>query len=98
MGHLHPPPTSPKEADAEDLIRQHAEDAMTVLASLGRENWGAEQASSRRERSFTERMDGVTGSVQGKVDRIPLHWVGVRSEVGSMRDAAYGNGGLWIPR
>ena len=97
MGHLHPPPPSPKEADAEELIRQHAEDSMTVLASLGRENWGAERAS-RRERSFTERMDGVTGSVQGKVDRIPLHWVGVRSEVGMMRDAAYGNGGLWIPR
>ena len=98
MGHLHAP--FGKDAEIEDVMKQHAEDTMTVLASLGRENWGAEDTVTRlkSDRSFTDRLDGVTGSVQGKVDRMPLHWVGVRSEVGAMRDAAYGNGGLWIPR
>lgn len=98
MGHLHAPLS--KDAEVEDVVRQHAEDTMTVLASLGRENWEAEDTVMRikSERSFTDKLDGVTGSVQGKVDRMPLHWVGVRSEVGAMRDAAYGNGGLWIPR
>lgn len=98
MAHLHAPVS--RDAEAVDVVRQHAEDCMTVLASLARDNWGAEGITARMEsgRSFTERLDGVTGSVQSRIDRMPLHWAGVRSDVGAMRDAAYGNGGLWIPR
>lgn len=95
MGYLHPP--LEREVSPSEVLDQHEIDTMVVMASLGRENWSIEEAS-RRDRTLAERLDGVTGSVQGKVDRIPLHWVGVRSEVGAMRDKMYGNGGLWIPR
>lgn len=94
MGYIHPP--SPPDADPDDVVCEYMNDTMTTLESLGRENWSVEHAS--RSRSFSERIDGATGAVQGRVDRIPLHWVGVRSESGTMRDKVYGNGGLWIPR
>lgn len=95
MGYLHPPPE--KEADPDDIVEQYMADSMSVLESLARENWSINGAL-QRQRSFSERLDGMTGSVQGRVDRIPLHWVGVRSESGAMRDKVYGSGGLWIPR
>lgn len=103
MGYLHAPSLAKEDMDVEDVVTQHAEDTMTVLASLGRDNWAVEDVRGERKReksemSFGDRIEGVTGTVQGKVDRMPLHWAGVRSEVGMMRDAAYGNGGLWIPR
>ena len=94
MGYIHPP--LPPDADPSDVMCAYMNDTMTVLESLGRENWSVENAC--RSRSFSERIDGATGAVQGRVDRIPLHWVGVRSESGTMRDKVYGNGGLWIPR
>lgn len=94
MGFIHPP--SPTDAEPDDIACEYMNDTMTVLESLGRENWSVEHAS--RSRSFSEKIDGATGAVQGRVDRIPLHWVGVRSESGTMRDKVYGNGGLWIPR
>lgn len=95
MGYLHPPPD--KEADPDGIVGQYMVDSMSVLESLARENWSIHDVV-KRSRSFSERVDGMTGSVQGRVDRVPMHWVGVRSEGGAMRDKVYGNGGLWIPR
>lgn len=100
MAHLHPPN---RDDDPDELIREHAQDLMVTLASLSRENWGPMEAATRMktlksERSFQERLDGATGKVQKGVDRIPLHWAGVRSESGTSRDEVYGIGGLWIPR
>ncbi|KAF4972971.1 hypothetical protein FZEAL_9456 [Fusarium zealandicum] len=100
MGFLHP--WAPGLAD-EDLVGEHTRDVMTTMASLGRENWGPEVMVSsmrtlRSERSFSERLNEVTSKVQHQVDRIPAHWVGVRSEAGAMRDHVYGNGGLWVSR
>lgn len=94
MGHMHPP--LPRDAHPQDVVTQHADDTMTVLASLGRDSWSVDSAARRR--NLSERLDGVTGSVQGRVDRIPLHWAGVRSESGALRDKVYGNGGIWIRR
>jgi hypothetical protein len=95
MGYLHP--ALDRYAEDEEMIQQHAEDTMLVLESLGRELWTVEDAL-RRKRSFNEKLDGVTGAVQGKVDRAPVHWAGVRTETAAMRDRLYGAGGLWIPR
>lgn len=95
MGYLHPSPE--KDEDPDELARQHDEDTMTVMASLARDGWSIEDAL-RRDRTLAERLDGVTGMVQNTVDRIPLHWVGARTEGSNMRDKVYGTGGLWIPR
>ncbi|PNY26207.1 Riboflavin kinase [Tolypocladium capitatum] len=100
MGYLHP---SAANRDPGELAGEHAQDVMTTLASLGRDNWAPHETVARMktlkgERSFSDRLDGATDRVQRHVDRIPLHWAGVRSESGVMRDQTYGSGGLWIPR
>lgn len=100
MGYLHP--YTPDLSD-ELVIEEHGQDVMTTLASLGRENWEPQEAVTsvkimKSERSFSDRLGDVTGKVQNQVDRLPVHWAGVRSESGVARDQAYGTGGLWIPR
>ncbi|KAK7427230.1 hypothetical protein QQZ08_006343 [Neonectria magnoliae] len=100
MGYLHP--YTPSHSD-EDLVEEHGQDVMTSLATLGRPNWEPQEAVAtvkimRSERSFSDRLNEATGKVQNGVDRFPVHWAGVRSESGVMRDQVYGNGGLWIPR
>ncbi|KAL7819563.1 hypothetical protein V8C44DRAFT_141268 [Trichoderma aethiopicum] len=101
MGFLHPaasPHTPP-----DHLAAEHAQDIMNTLASLGRAAWGphdtvAMMKSVKSGRSLGERLDETTGKVVAQVDKIPLHWAGVRSEVGVLQDRAYGNGGMWIVR
>ncbi|KAM0242210.1 hypothetical protein ACHAP5_007297 [Fusarium lateritium] len=100
MGYLH---AWTPDLNSEGIISEHARDVMTTTASLARENWGPEVSVSavralRSERSFSERLGEVTGAVQSGMDRIPKHWVGMRSEGGVMRDQVYGNGGLWVAR
>lgn len=94
MGYLHPPPEPC--ADPDDLFEQYVVDSMSVTESLARAAWSV--SSCLGSKSFSERLDGVTGAVQGKVDKMPLHWAGVRSESAAMRDRVYGNGGIWIQR
>ncbi|CAM1505019.1 Fc.00g106560.m01.CDS01 [Cosmosporella sp. VM-42] len=100
MGYLHPAtPNMPND----NIAEEHAQDVMTTLASLGRENWAPHETVTRMktlksERSFQDLLGEATGKVQSRVDRIPVHWAGVRSESGTMRDQVYGTGGLWIPR
>lgn len=100
MGYLHPVVSS---VDHETAILEHARDVMTTIASLAREEWAAEETAARikgtrSERTVSDRLDDATGKVAQQVGRIPLHWAGVRSEAGTMRDQIYGRGGMWIPR
>ncbi|KAL6867146.1 hypothetical protein J3F83DRAFT_109113 [Trichoderma novae-zelandiae] len=101
MGFLHP--AAPPHTPPDHLAAQHSQDIMNTLASLGRAAWGpydtvAMMRSVKSGRSLGERLDDTTGRVVAQVDKIPLHWAGVRSEVGVMQDKAYGNGGMWIVR
>ncbi|UNI19348.1 hypothetical protein JDV02_005537 [Purpureocillium takamizusanense] len=103
-------PTGPSGGDGEQqrqkLAEEHAHDVMTTLASLGRDAWrrprdtlAQMRSVARSERSFSDRLVAeATGRVQEQVDRIPLHWAGVRSESGTARDGMFGKGGLWIAR
>ncbi|GJN67723.1 riboflavin kinase [Purpureocillium lilacinum] len=100
MGYLHAASLS---SNTGELADEHAQDVMTTLASLGRDNWQphdtvTQMRSIRSERSFSDRLTEATGKVQEQVDRIPLHWAGVRSDSGTARDQMYGNGGIWIAR
>ncbi|KAF4444413.1 hypothetical protein F53441_11138 [Fusarium austroafricanum] len=99
MGYLHPTTT----VSNEEFLAHHERDILTTTGSLGRENWGPEVSVSavralKSEKSFSERLGDATGAVQNGMDRIPKHWVGVRSEAGVLRDQVYGNGGLWVTR
>jgi hypothetical protein len=49
-------------------------------------------------RSFSDKYVNVREKVQTHIDRIPAHWVGVRTAGGELRDQAHGNGGYWIAR
>ena len=105
MGYLHRSPSVDWRAD--DAVRQvldsHARDVMVTVASLGRENWGPQETLDRiktqkGERNVTQRMDSAAGKVSAQVDRVPVHWAGVRSESSMMRDKKHGTGGMWIAR
>lgn len=101
MGFLHP--ASPPHTPPDHLAAEHSQDVMNTLASLGRAAWGphdtvAMMKSVKSSRSLGERLDDTTGKVVAQVDKIPLHWAGMRSEVGVLQDKAYGNGGMWIVR
>ncbi|KAK9443229.1 LipA and NB-ARC domain protein [Metarhizium brunneum] len=101
MGWLHP--AAPPTAYSTDVVAQHALDIGTTLTSLDRDNWSPERTVARIKalksgRSFSDRLDGVTGKVVQGVDRIPLHRVAVRSQSEAMRDQCFGVGGIWIRR
>lgn len=101
MGWLHAPMAL--TASATDVLYQHEMDINTTMASLDRENWQPEGTIERMRtlksgRSFSERLDSATSKVIQRVDTIPLHLVGMRSESETLRDQSYGIGGLWIKR
>ncbi|RFU76638.1 hypothetical protein TARUN_5578 [Trichoderma arundinaceum] len=101
MGFLRP--AAGHGATPEQLAEEHAQDVVNTLASLGRDAWGPHDTvamlkSVKSSRSLGERLDDTTGKMVRGVDKIPLHWAGMRSEVGVMQDKAYGNGGMWIVR
>ncbi|QPC74443.1 hypothetical protein HYE68_005195 [Fusarium pseudograminearum] len=100
MGYLHAASTT---LSSDDIVEEHSRDVMTTMASLGREAWGPEvnlsaTRAAKSDRGFKERLGDAAGVVQGGLDRVPSHWVGVRSEGMEMRDQVYGNGGLWVVR
>ncbi|PHH92818.1 hypothetical protein CDD83_4727 [Cordyceps sp. RAO-2017] len=106
MASLHaasgPAPDDDPDAAAH-LARLHVRDVMTTQASLGRESWSPHETIARMEairgqRALPDMLTEATGKVWQQVDRIPLHWAGVRSEAGARRDQMYGNGGMWIAR
>lgn len=107
MAYIRPSPLPSDDIHPDDTRTQHTHDIFTTLASLGTHRgpaWAAPAATiaqikaTRGERTLTERLDGASGKVAERVDRMPLHWAGVRSEAGAARDKVYGNGGMWIPR
>ncbi|KAL7920163.1 hypothetical protein ACQKWADRAFT_299119 [Trichoderma austrokoningii] len=101
MGYLHA--AAGHNTPPELLISQHFQDVNKTMASLSRAAWGPHDTvamlkSVKTNRTFAEKVDDTTGKVVRQVDKIPLHRVGMRSDVGLMQDKAYGNGGLWIVR
>ncbi|CAK7563846.1 MAG: hypothetical protein SEPTF4163_001723 [Sporothrix epigloea] len=78
-------------------------DASLVVSSLSRPAWGPDatlvrMASDANGRSLSDKYVDTRGKLQKQIDRIPMHWAGVRTEAGARRDQLYGNGGFWIMR
>lgn len=98
MGFLGPQTTT---QDPSVQAAQLARDVATTRASLGRDNWLPHETVSRMRTnptSFSDALVEAAGRVQEQLERVPLHWVGVRSDSAALRDQAYGKGGLWIAR
>ncbi|ETS85100.1 hypothetical protein PFICI_03125 [Pestalotiopsis fici W106-1] len=74
-----------------------------ALASLSRESWGSQvtmerMKSEKSAQSLADKYVVARTQVQKRVDSIPLHLAGVRSNSATMIDKAYGRGGIYIRR
>ncbi|KAM3561930.1 hypothetical protein MY1884_002115 [Beauveria asiatica] len=106
MGFLRPPSgtMADDDDDADAALQRHADDLLTTLATLARDQWQPRptvegmRTARGSDRTWGERLDGVTGTVAARMDRVPVHRAGIRSEAGALRDASFGKGGLWIQR
>ncbi|KAF9873074.1 hypothetical protein CkaCkLH20_09584 [Colletotrichum karsti] len=88
---------------SEAALAAYGTDVLLAVASLSRENWGPVETrermrTMRSEMSLSDRYMETRERVQKQVDRIPVHLAGVRTEGAALRDRAYGNGGIWVPR
>ena len=96
-------PMKPAGTPEEEMLDAITQDLWLAMSSLNRENWGPDGAVEKIKalqstRSFSDKYVGVREKVQTRIDRIPAHWVGVRTAGGELRDQALGNGGYWIAR
>ncbi|CRK25605.1 hypothetical protein BN1723_013618 [Verticillium longisporum] len=87
----------------DEALGAYASDVMVTVASLSRDNWEPHETRERMktlksQRSFAEKYMDARDKLQKQVDRIPVHWAGVRTEGAAMRDQAMGPGGFWIAR
>lgn len=103
MGFLRSAALPNQRVDVDACLQRHADDLLTTMATLARPRWQPRPTVDRMrtlksERSWGDRLDGVTGNLAARVDRVPMHRAGIRSEVGALRDRSYGNGGLWVQR
>ncbi|KAM3532199.1 hypothetical protein MY4038_004121 [Beauveria bassiana] len=109
MGFLRPPRGTMANDDDDDddldaALQRHADDLLTTLATLARDRWQPRltvegmRTARGSDRTWGQRLDGVTGTVAASMDRVPVHRAGIRSEAGALRDASVGKGGLWIQR
>ncbi|KAI8231316.1 Riboflavin kinase [Colletotrichum sp. SAR 10_86] len=93
--------TPPVGSDA--ALQAYGTDVLLSVASLSRDNWcpietRERMRTMRSEMSLADRYVETREKVQKQVDRIPVHLAGVRTEGAALRDKAFGNGGIWIPR
>lgn len=99
MGVMHPI----LQGSFEDQALQVAQDIFIAQASLERPAWQADTLLERvktesSSRSFTERVADVRASGQKQVDKVPVHWLGVRTDSMGLKDQLIGNGGIYVRR
>lgn len=106
MGYLRAQPATTSSGTAvaaQAYYTNTKEDARVAVTSLSRPHWGPQVTLERMEtekstRSLSDKCADARDQLQKRVDRLPAHWAGVRTEGGEMRDQLYGNGGLFVRR
>ena len=91
------------EDDTDDQQVQMINDISTASSSLNRPAWAPEVVLERinsdlSNRSFTERMADARQSGQSKLDKVPIHRLGVRTNSMAKKDELVGIGGICIKR
>lgn len=99
MAFLHPI----LQISVEQQALQIAQDVSTAQAFLERPAWQAQTLLTRIKtessaRSFTDRLADVREAGQKQVDKVPVHWLGVRTESMGLKDQLIGNGGICVRR
>ncbi|KXJ97632.1 hypothetical protein Micbo1qcDRAFT_192040 [Microdochium bolleyi] len=89
------------------------ENAALANASLSREAWqpghqaqglvdsagaGPLARALKTHKSFGDLAAAAGAGLQRRVDSVPLHWAGVRTEGAGLRDRGFGNGGYYVKR
>ena len=105
MGFLRPVP-EPVLGQNSDIGTEREswyKDIATTQASLSRSAWQADAIlervrSEKSNRSLTERYVDARQDVQGKLDKVPSHKLGIRTDGMGMRDRLVGKGGICIRR
>ncbi|OBR14473.1 And nb-arc domain protein [Colletotrichum higginsianum IMI 349063] len=95
--------SAPAAAGSDAALAAYGADVLLAVASLSRDGWCPVETrermrTARSEMSLADRYVETREKVQKQVDRVPLHLAGVRTEGAALRDRAFGNGGIWIPR
>ncbi|KAI0166638.1 hypothetical protein GGR57DRAFT_32853 [Xylariaceae sp. FL1272] len=77
-------------------------DKLIAVASLSRQRWLHSSIilvlKQKDNKNTTERYRDLRSDVQRRVDSIPVHWAGVRSERAERKDLAHGRGGFFVRR
>jgi len=86
-----------------EIVAVLEQDKEIAVASLSRKRWHYETslqmiADEKAQKSIGDRYVGFRSQVQRRVDSIPLHLVGVRTDRAELKDEAYGRGGFYIRR
>lgn len=89
--------------DREAVMLDIYRDTTITQASLGRPAWSAEATldrikSGKSNRSLSDRYVEVRTGGQKQLDRVPLHWAGVRSNHARLQDHLFGTGGVCVLR
>lgn len=106
MGRLRPSASRHLLDDTKNIEEEVSlllQDIATTQASLNRPEWGPgitlqRVRTDKSSRSFNERYADARNSVQKEVDKVPVHWAGVRTDSMTLRDCLVGNGGVWVIR
>ncbi|KAI0115882.1 hypothetical protein GGR51DRAFT_502468 [Nemania sp. FL0031] len=78
-------------------------DREIAIASLSRERWQPETclrilSDEKSQRSMTDKYVEMRSQVQRRVDSLPVHRAGIRTDRAEVKDEAYGQGGFYIRR
>ncbi|KAI1324277.1 hypothetical protein F5Y16DRAFT_310638 [Xylariaceae sp. FL0255] len=96
------PRRDPSAIISPDLSAYMTADKTIAIASLSREMWqhgiAIEVLASRGAKTTGEKYAAFRSNMQRRVDSIPLHLAGVRTDRGEIRDLAHGKGGFYIKR
>ncbi|KAI1344168.1 hypothetical protein F5Y15DRAFT_365701 [Xylariaceae sp. FL0016] len=103
MAYVRPVPRPDPSSPNSDLFAAVSRDIETTLASLSREKWQPEMTvhrlkTAKSQRSMAEKYVDARSQIQKSVDRVPLHWAGIRTEGAERIDQARGRGGYYIQR
>ncbi|KAI8628755.1 hypothetical protein F5Y19DRAFT_112695 [Xylariaceae sp. FL1651] len=86
-----------------DIAAAVSRDRVVALASLSREKWQYEMALQmlsyeKSQKTTAGKYIDFRSQVQKRMDNIPTHWAGIRTDRTELKDGAYGRGGFYIQR
>ncbi|KAI0400354.1 hypothetical protein F4802DRAFT_497584 [Xylaria palmicola] len=78
-------------------------DKEIAIASLNRPRWWPDAclqilSAEKSQRTMTDKYVGFRSEAQRRIDSLPMHYAGIRTERASAKDEAYGQGGYYIRR